>query len=41
MLTEVEYRTFDELLDSVKIDLPTIDLENSIEPQQLIKLQQG
>jgi hypothetical protein len=38
MLTEVEYRTFDELLDSVKIDLPTSDLENIIEPQQLIKV---
>lgn len=38
MLTEVEYRTFDELLDSVKIDLPTVDLENIIEPQQLIKI---
>lgn len=38
MLTELEYRTFDELLDSVKIDIPTLHLENSIEPQQLIKI---
>jgi hypothetical protein len=38
MLTEIEYRTFDELLDSVKIDLTTLDLENAIEPQQLLKV---
>tara|TARA_Y100000385_G_C13102316_1_gene645348 strand:- start:1164 stop:2357 length:1194 start_codon:yes stop_codon:yes gene_type:complete len=38
MLTEIQYRTFDELLDSIKIDLPTIDLESIIEPQQLIKV---
>lgn len=38
MRTEIQYRTFDELLDSVKIDLPTQDLEDMIEPQQLIKV---
>lgn len=38
MLAELEYRTFDELLDSVKIDLATLDLENMIEPAQLIKV---
>lgn len=38
MLTELQYRNFDELLDSVRIDIPTLHLENSIEPQQLIKV---
>ena len=37
MKKELKYRTFDELLDSVKIDLPGIDIENQIEAQQLIK----
>ena len=40
MLTEFQYRTFDELMDSVKIDLTSLDLENIIEPQQLIKVAQ-
>ena len=38
MLTELQYRTFDELVDSVKIDIPTMDLENMIEPAQLLKV---
>lgn len=37
-LTEPQYRTFDDLLDSVKIDLYTWDLEGLISPQQLIKV---
>ena len=37
-LTESQYRTFDDLLDSVKIDLYTWDLEGLISPQQLIKV---
>ena len=37
-LTEPAYRTFDDLLDSVKIDLYTWDLEGLINPQQLIKV---
>ena len=37
-LTEPQYRTFDDLLDSVKIDLYTWDLEGLINPQQLIKV---
>lgn len=38
MLTEPQYRTFDELLDSVRIDLKTFDLEGMFEPQQLLKV---
>lgn len=38
MLTEVKYRTFDQLLDSVRIDLYVQDAEGFIEPQQLIKV---
>jgi hypothetical protein len=34
----LKYRTFDELLEDVTIDLNTFALENMIEPQQLIKL---
>lgn len=37
MKAALKYRTFDELLDSVKIDLSGIDLEGMIEPQSLIK----
>ena len=33
-----KYRTFDELLESVKVDFATYDLEGMIEPQQLIKV---
>lgn len=38
MYTEIQYKTFDDLLDSVKIDLRTLDLEGLIDPQQLIKV---
>lgn len=38
MLTELKYRTFDDLLDSVKIDMRTYDLEGMIDAQQLIKV---
>ena len=34
----LEYRTFDQLLEDVTIDLYTFALENMIEPQQLIKV---
>lgn len=37
-MKETQYRTFDELLDSVKIDLHTFDLEGMISSQQLIKV---
>ncbi len=40
MKTEIKYRTFEELLDSVKIDLRGIDLEGMIDDQQLIKVAQ-
>ena len=33
-----KYRTFDQLLESVKVDFSTYDLEGMIEPQQLIKI---
>ncbi len=33
-----KYRTFDELLESVRVDFATYDLEGMIEPQQLIKV---
>lgn len=34
----LKYRTFDQLLDSVRIDFTQYDLTNYIEPQQLIKI---
>jgi len=34
----LRYRTFDQLLEDVTVDLNTFALENLIEPQQLIKL---
>lgn len=34
----LKYRTFDQLLEDVSIDLNTFALENMIEPQQLIKV---
>ncbi len=40
MLKELEYRTFDELLDSVKIDLRVYDIEGMINNQELIKVAQ-
>tara|TARA_R100001440_G_scaffold46776_1_gene66522 strand:- start:7798 stop:8715 length:918 start_codon:yes stop_codon:yes gene_type:complete len=33
-----KYRTFDQLLEDVKVDFSTYDLEGMIEPQQLIKV---
>ena len=38
MNTRIKYRTFDELLDSVRIDLKGYDYENVVEPQELIKV---
>lgn len=38
MKAELKYRTFEELLDSVKIDLRTYDLEGMIDDQTLIKV---
>ena len=40
MKAELKYRTFDELLDSVKIDIRTFDLEGMIDDQTLIKVAQ-
>jgi hypothetical protein len=40
MLKEIEYRTFDQLLDSVKLDFETYDIENMISNQTLIKVAQ-
>lgn len=34
----LKYRTFDQLLDAVRIDFTAYDLTNYIEPQQLIKV---
>jgi hypothetical protein len=34
----LKYRTFDELLEDVKMDLPGLSLENKIEPATLIKI---
>ena len=34
----LKYRTFDQLLEDVTVDLSTFALENMIEPQQLIKV---
>ena len=34
----LKYRTFNQLLEDVTVDLNTFALENMIEPQQLIKL---
>lgn len=38
MRTEIKFRTFDELLDSVKIDIKGFDLEGLIDSQSLIKI---
>ena len=40
MLTELKYRTFNELLEDVSVDFSMYALENMIEPQQLIKVVQ-
>ena len=37
-MTAVQYRNFDDLLDSVKIDLRGFDLEGMIDAQQLLKV---
>ena len=37
---EIEYKTFDQLLDSVKLDFNTFDIENMISNQTLIKIAQ-
>lgn len=38
MLAGIDYRTFDELLDSVRADIPDYDIDNRIKPEQLIKV---
>lgn len=38
MNTEFKYRTFDDLVSSVSLDLRRFDLENMIDPQSLIKV---
>lgn len=38
--TQLKYRTFNELLNDVRVDFKTYDLENLIEPQELIKIAQ-
>lgn len=40
MLTELKYKTFDELLEDVSVDFSMYSLEGMIEPQQLIKVVQ-
>ncbi len=34
----LKYRTFESLLEDVKVDLRTLTLQNKIEPAQLIKV---
>lgn len=41
MYTELKYRTFNELLESVLIDFRSIEEEGMIEPAQLIKIAQA
>jgi hypothetical protein len=38
MLTEIQYRTFDELLQSVEIDMKGVDSQGYVEPQELLKV---
>ena len=38
--TNLKYRTFDELLDEVKVDFHVYNIEGMIEPGQLIKVAQ-
>lgn len=38
MKTELQYRTFDDLMYSVRSDLYTLDQDNFINPQELIKI---
>lgn len=40
ILTELSYRTFDSLLEDVRVDLRTLANSGRIEPQQLIKVAQ-
>lgn len=40
MKTEIKYRTFDELMDEVRADFFTFEMEGMIEPSQLIKVAQ-
>src|SRR5437868_730375 len=40
MMTEIKYRTLDELLSDIAIDLPVQERESMIEPAQLIKVVQ-
>lgn len=40
MKKEILYRTFDELLSSVLSDMPNIDMEGFVQPQDLIKVAQ-
>jgi hypothetical protein len=40
MLTELKYKTFDELVEDVSVDFSMYSLEGMIEPQQLIKVVQ-
>jgi hypothetical protein len=37
-MTQLQYKTFDQLLDEVLIDFSTFNLEGMIDPQQLIKV---
>lgn len=38
MKTELQYRTFDDLMNSIRSDLKTYDQDNFIDPQELIKI---
>src|SRR5690349_501910 len=38
ILTQLKYRTFDSLLEDVRVDLKGFALSGRIEPQQLIKV---
>lgn len=40
MLTELKYKTFNQVLEDVSVDFSMYSLENMIEPQQLIKVVQ-
>jgi len=40
MNTQIKYRTFDELMDEVRLDFFTYEMEGMIEPSQLIKVAQ-
>ena len=38
MKTELQYRTFDDLMNSVRSDLYTLDQDNFLNPQELLKI---